>query len=121
MGLFDPPAIALRNRLPKELIAEFDTVDEFAYHTIQFEKEQHRPYQLGVVLALWIKAGDLTGDIELSRMDYDKVQAVYESCMKVLREDSYICFKILTDLANQGQTFGVSPEIYQQLGHNVLF
>lgn len=90
MGLFDPPAIALRKRIPSDALNGFNVTEEFALHHLTGERAQHAPYQLGVVLALWIKAGELKNQIALSPGGSRKVQAVYESCMRVLREDSFI-------------------------------
>jgi hypothetical protein len=119
VGWFDPPAIALRKRLPPGALAGFNVTEEFALHHLGAELEQHRPYQLGIVLALWIKAGELVGEITLSHRDSRKVQAIYESCMKVLRGDSYTAFCVLAELAEQDHMFGMSANFYRQLSINV--
>lgn len=119
MGWFDPPAIALQKQLPTRLLSRFMTVREYAEYSLQSEKIQSQPYQLGVVLALWIKSGELDGGIALSRAESRKVQSIYESCMKVLRDDSLCAFLILASLSKQDATFGVPEEFFLQLAVNV--
>src|SRR4051794_18888033 len=110
MGLFDPPAIALRKRIPPEALNGFNVAEEFALHHLWSAPEQHKPYQLGVALALWIKAGEMAQKLHLPDRDSRKVQSIYESCMKVLRGESYASFRILMELAAQDHTFGVPAE-----------
>ena len=120
MGLFDPPAIALRKRLPSGALTGFNVTEEFALHHLYSEPAHRRPYQLGVVLALWIKAGERAGEIDLPDRDSRKVQAIYESCMRVLRGESCTAFSILIELAEQDHMFGVSPDLYRQLSFTVM-
>jgi len=117
--LFDPPAIALRKRIPPEALNGFNVAEEFALHHLWSASEQHKPYQLGVVLALWIKAGEMAGKLSLPHRDSRKVQSIYESCMRVLRGESYTSACILKDLAEQDHTFGVPPAFYEQTSFNV--
>jgi len=112
----------LRKRTPSAAIGGFNMIEAFALSYLRTD-DQHRAYQLGIVLALWLKAGEITGNIELSRADSRKVQDVYESCMKILRRDTHAAsaaFSILEDIAEQQQTFGIAPEFYRQLWINVL-
>ena len=120
MAFFDPPAILLRKRVPEYALNGFNISEEFALHHLASARPQHKPYQLGIVLALWIKAGEMRNEITLSPRDSRKVQSVYESCMKVLREESYPSFHILAELADQDHTFGVPAEFYRKLSLNVL-
>ncbi|MDO9414508.1 hypothetical protein [Pararhizobium sp.] len=119
MSWFDPPAITLRKRVPSSALSSFNNVEEFTLYSLQGSSQQLRPYQLGMVLALWIKAGEITGALNLSRGDSRKVQSVYVSCMKVLKKESLDAFLILTTLAEQEGTFGIPPEFYRQLSANV--
>lgn len=119
MGWFDPPAIALRKRIPSNLLGGFNSVEEFAIHHLEGSLTQHKPYQLGVVLALWIKAGELSGTVSLSQGDSRKIQAIYVSCMNVLMKEALDSFLILTAIAEQGGTFGVPPDFYRELAANV--
>ena len=119
MGWFDPPAIVLRKRIPGAWLAGFNTAEEFALHQLHGEFEQHQPYQLGVVLALWIKAGEMSGKISLAPRDSRKVQSIYESCMRVLGAKSFESFCIIANMAEQDFTFGTPSEIYRQLSWNV--
>lgn len=119
MGWFDPPAIALRKRIPATALSGFNSVEDFALFHLDHSQPQHKPYQLGVVLALWIKAGELNGAIQLGRGDSRKVQAIYVSSMNVLMQESLDCFHILTAIAEQGGTFGVPADFYRELAANV--
>ena len=117
---FDPPAIALRKRVPLDALSGFNVAEEYALYHLSSEPSQNKPYQVGVVLALWIKAGELTGEIAMSRRDSNKVQSIYESCMKVLRQESHIAFCILAELAEKEQMFEMPADFYRQLSLNVL-
>lgn len=115
MGLFDPPAITLRKRVPLDIVSDFNSVEELALNRLQFEPEEQKPYLLGIVLALWLKAGELSGAVRFAPGDSRKIQAVYDSCLRVLKSDSWTAFGILIELANADCTFGSPPELYEQI------
>jgi hypothetical protein len=120
MAWFDAPAVDLRKRVPFAALTGFNEVEVYALQHLSNELPQNKPYQLGIVLALWMKAGELTGKIKLSGRDSRKVQAIYESCVKILRDKSYTAFWILVALCDEQQMFGMPPDLYIQCSVNVL-
>ncbi|MBW8296246.1 hypothetical protein [Sphingopyxis sp.] len=105
--------------MPAAMVGRFNAVEEFALYHLKGSPEQHRRYQLGVILALWIKAGELNGAISLPSGDSRKVQAIYVSCMNVLMKESLDCFHILAAIAEQGGSFGVPADFYRELAASV--
>lgn len=116
---FDSPAIGLRKLLPNNLLARFNDIEILAMRRIEGQPAEHKPYQLGVVLALWLKAAEAAGEAALPASDSRKVQSIYESCMKILRDKSLVSFQILTEMAAHNRTFGMPAEIYLQAAFNV--
>ena len=119
MGWFDSPAISVRKQVPDRFHSQFNTVESFALDTLGSQPNHLRPYQLGIVVALWVKAAEISGELSLPDRSSRRVQDVYASCVKSLRGDSYLAFKVLVALSEQGGTFSVPREIYEQLAANV--
>lgn len=115
MGLFDAPAIAIRKRIPLQNQPQFNAVEVFAQSHLRLERDRTRPYQLGIVLAVWTKAGIMAGEITVSIKDATKIQAISDSCVKVIGSDSYAAFRILALVAQEDGTFGVPVEIFERI------
>lgn len=118
MGWLNPPAITLRKLVPVSAHPTFNRVEEYAQHRLSSEPDHQRPYQLGIVLASWTKAGVLAGEITITPAGYNKVVAVEDSCCKVLRGDAFTAFHILVKLSEEGGTFGVPSEVYTRIAFN---
>ena len=112
MGFFDAPAIAIRKRIPEADQPGFNAVEMFAQSDLLLERDQTRPYQLGIVLAAWTKAGIMAGEITMPLKDATKIQAVSDSCVKVIGGDAYAAFRILALIAEEDGIFGVPAEIF---------
>ncbi|QEH80846.1 hypothetical protein EIK56_23045 [Sphingomonas sp. C8-2] len=119
MGWFDPPAIAIRKILPEGLHVLLNPVEEFAQDLLRDEAPQHKPYQLGIVLALWVKAAVLTGEFGLPARSNAKVQRIYESSIKVLGRNASTAFLVTAHLAEQDGMYGTPAGFYYQLAENM--
>lgn len=112
---FDPPAVALRKMMPDPIKRSFDAVEGFARTSLIYSAPENQSYQIGIVLALWFKAGELQRKIGLSNRDSTKVQSIYESCVRTVGRASGQADLVLIELADQNGTFGVPSSLYREL------
>ena len=120
MGWLDSPAVSIRKQLPDRFHSDLNAVENFARHTLDSEPEHISKYQLGIVLALWVKAAEVSDEFSLSPKISKRIQDIYASCVKTIRGDSFQAFRVLETLSEQGGTFSVPPELYRRLGMNVV-
>ena len=120
MGWFDPPAIGIRKLVPDTALSDLSKVEVFARHTLDHQPKELSPYQLGIVLSSWVKAGEISQSISISAKASKKIQSIYESCIRTIGSDSSVAFSVLEELSEQDGTFGVPSSMYAQLKINSL-
>jgi hypothetical protein len=119
MGWFDPPSIAVRKRVPEAVHGQLNSVEEYAQQMLSSVPAQNKPYLLGIVLSMWVKWNVVYGSFHMPPHHVAKMQAIYESCLKVTRGESYLAFHILADLAEQGAMPGVPESLFRDLAFQV--
>ena len=119
MSLFDAPAIAVRKRVPEIGHSALNVVEEYTQQRMYNVAAHQKRYVLGIVLSIWAQWHGRFGTFKLSIKDMRKMQAIYESCLKILGSDAFDAFMILSDLHQQGHIPDVFPNLFPQLAENV--
>lgn len=119
MGWFDTPADAIRQRLPKSVRHTLDGIEDYACYRFDLELVGGSRHHLGIVFALWAKAGIMSGAFDVSAHDAAKIQRVYAACYRALGDDALSAFAIAAELAERGEMFDATPGLYRQLGESL--
>ena len=115
MGWFNSPAIMVRKLVPESSHPAFNAVEEFAQAHLRMEPDHQKPYQLGIVLAAWAKAGIMAGELAISPRNAAKIQAISDSSVKVLKSESFTAFHVLARLAEEDGIFGVPADVFTRI------
>jgi hypothetical protein len=98
-GLFDPPNVVIRKRLPRSAHLMFDLIESAAATELSHVKLTRQSYMLGAIMSVWACNNCTAGHIMLSDFNFRYVQNLGTSCFTRLSEsEQHMVAEILDSL-----------------------
>ena len=113
MGLFDPPHVNIRKRVPQHALVAFAAIESFAAMKLEDLKPKQQACALAVVLSAWTCNSALTGAFQLSQFNFNLTQNAETNCFNVLSpKNQQRTIAILEELEAKGllQSASVSDD-----------
>ena len=103
MGIFDPPAVGIRKRIPSGALADFDSlVAQTANAASSYVSPSKQGVVIGFIASAWALSQFRTGAMDLSAKDATYISNTGATCSKMLGRDQAMAISMLGHLVEQG-------------------
>lgn len=103
MGIFDPPAVSIRTRVPDEAHPRFDYIaNNVADAMPRYITETQKGLYLGYVVAAWAMGEFRRGSMQAHERDRNYIRKMGKNCARLLGEAEPIAREMVDRLIARG-------------------